>query len=147
VSDGSRASQEGQRGGVPSVEGIHTLAQLCQRARVEELEATDGRWSIRLKLDLTLVAAQPPAAEPSSAAEAGGPHLLISQWVGVFHRVPEGEPYAQVGRHVDTGDVLGVVVAMQLQHEVPADRSGRLLRFLVEDGMPVEYGQPLAEIE
>jgi acetyl-CoA carboxylase biotin carboxyl carrier protein len=129
------------------VEGIHTLAQLCQRAGVEELEATDGRWSVRLRLDLALVASNTAAEEPASPAEADGSRVLLSEWVGVFHRGPEGEPYAQAGRHVDTGDVLGVVAAMQLQNVVHADRAGILVRFLVEDGMPVEYGQPLAEIE
>lgn len=152
MSDGPHAGRPHPE--APSVEGVRTLAHLCQQAGVEVLEATDGRWSIRLRIDLSLSIAASAAqveADAGQAAGAGGPYRLLSQWVGVFHRdaVTEdgGEHYARPGQRVEEGDVLGMVEAMQLQHEVKAEHAGTLARFLVEDGTPVEYGQPLAEIE
>jgi acetyl-CoA carboxylase biotin carboxyl carrier protein len=128
---------------------VRALAELCHREGVEALEAEDGVWSIRLQVDLTapLATAAPPALDADRAVEAL--YVLTSQWVGVFHRAPVVgmAPYVREGQPVKVGDVLGVVIAMQLQHEVVAARSGVLLRFLVEDGSAVEYGEPLLEID
>ncbi len=132
----------------PSAAGIRTLADLCLRSGVEELAASHDTWSVRLRLDLQAgtVAATKGSAEPVEAA--GGPTTQVSQWVGVFHRAPEhdAEVLAVEGRPVREGDVLAVLVAMQIQHEIRAERDGTLIRFLVGDGAPVEYGQPLLEL-
>jgi acetyl-CoA carboxylase biotin carboxyl carrier protein len=116
---------------------------------VEELEVADGTWTIRLQIDLTTPLAQPAIAVAESDNAAEAPFVQQSQWVGVFHRaaVVGMAPYAREGQVLRQGDVLGVIIAMQLQHEVTAAQSGTLLRFLVEDGSAVEYGQPLLEIE
>ncbi len=132
----------------PSVEGIHTLADLCRRAGVEELEADNGQWFVRLRLDNTVPAA---TALPQSLAEHGepdGPYIQLSQWVGIFHRTAEsgGEVLAREHQRVREGQVVAVISAMQLQHEIRAEREGALARFLVEDDSPVEYGQPLLEL-
>jgi acetyl-CoA carboxylase biotin carboxyl carrier protein len=132
----------------PSALGIRALADLCPRAGVEEIEAASSTWSVKLKLDLSRAVGEPsPSAETAQEA-ADETHVLFSQWVGVFHRAAESGAtfYVEEGQHVEEGDIVGVVAAMQLQHEVPAHRSGVLRRFLVPDRTAVEYGQPMLEI-
>jgi acetyl-CoA carboxylase biotin carboxyl carrier protein len=131
----------------PSVEGIRALATLCQQAGVEVLEASVGQWSVRLRFDLegagALTTAQPEPVEPVDET----PQLVLSEWVGVFRRsLDGGPPLAAEGRQVKEGDVIGLIEAMQLMHEQRSDRTGTVVRFLVEDGSPVEYGQPLLEL-
>lgn len=131
-----------------SAAGIRTLADMCLRAGVEELEAGRAGWSVRLRIDLQAGAAPlAPSAERLDAAPVG-PAPQLSQWVGVFHRAAESDAdsLALEGQTVREGDAIAVIVAMQLQHEVRAERDGTLIRFLVEDGAPVEYGQPLVEL-
>jgi acetyl-CoA carboxylase biotin carboxyl carrier protein len=133
---------------VPPGGGIRALADLCRRSGVEELEAEHEGWSVRLRLDPHAV---PPTVSPPSRLDSepsGGPHVQLSQWVGVFHRTAEqgADPLAREGQHVREGDIVGVVVAMQLQSDVRAEREGEIGRFLVDDGGAVEYGQPLLEL-
>lgn len=132
----------------PSAVGIRALADLCLRSGVEELDASHNSWSVRLRLDLhagVLTGIQQPA---DPLVTTSGPATQVSQWVGVFHRAQEhdADALAVEGRPVREGDVVAVLVAMQLQHEIRAERDGVLVRFLVADGAPVEYGQPLLEL-
>jgi acetyl-CoA carboxylase biotin carboxyl carrier protein len=135
-------------GAAPSAVGVRALADLCLQAGVEEIEAAIGSWSVQLKLDLTTARSSQQRSTESAQEVVEGPHVLLSQWVGVFHRAAEsGSPYcADEGQEVEAGEIVGVVAAMQLQHEVLADRTGVLRRFLVQDRTAVEYGQPLLEI-
>jgi acetyl-CoA carboxylase biotin carboxyl carrier protein len=127
---------------------IRALAEMCTRAGVEEISASDGAWSVRLRLDHSAIDAARVVAETSVASESTSPYQLISQSVGVFHRSADaGMPsYVEEGQDVLENDIVGVIAAMQLQHEVRVDRPGRLTRFLVQDGTAVEFGQPLLEI-
>jgi biotin carboxyl carrier protein len=131
----------------PSAAGIRALADLCTRSGVESLEAAHLGWSVRLHLDLRSTPPSSAGAPPADSA-AAGPTTQLSQWVGVFHRAVEqgADPLAREGKHVREGDLLGVVIAMQLQSDVRAEREGIISRFLVEDGGAVEYGQPLLEL-
>ena len=144
--DGGRTSTGGEA--MPSTAGIRALANLCVRAGVEELEAADGSWSVRIRLDLAASGAQAPHRADEAHEDESGPHVMLSQWVGVFHRAAEsGSPsIAEEGQVVEEGELVGVIAAMQLQHEVRSDRAGVLQRFLVQDRTAVEYGQPLLEI-
>jgi acetyl-CoA carboxylase biotin carboxyl carrier protein len=128
---------------------VRSLAELCHREGIEILEADDGVWAIRLQIDLTTPVIQPSVATTETNQQALAPFVQDSQWVGVFHRaaVVGMAPYVREGQPIKEGDVLGVIIAMQLQHEVTAARSGNLVRFLVEDGSAVEYGQPMLEID
>ena len=133
----------------PSVQGIRALADLCQHAGVHELEASMGTWSVHLRIDIDAASSLPEATwRRPEANEPRMPHVLRSEWVGVFHRGLDGEstPLVQDGQQVRDGDVVGLIEAMQLLHEQHADLDGTILRFLIDDGAPVEYGQPLLEI-
>ena len=68
--------------------------------------------------------------------------------VGTFYRSPSpsSPPFAEVGRHVNIGDVVCIVEAMKMMNQIEADRSGTIEEILVEDGEPVEFDQPLVTI-
>lgn len=102
----------------------------------------------------------PLAAAPSAhgiasapAAEAGAPtasdHVVKSPMVGTFYRSanPNSPPFVDIGSVVKEGDTLCIVEAMKLMNEIEADKSGTVKAALVENGQPVEYGQPLFVIE
>jgi acetyl-CoA carboxylase biotin carboxyl carrier protein len=92
----------------------------------------------------------PLAAPPSQTAHAPGApsedlHLVKSPIVGTFYGAPSpgAEPFVKVGGFVETGQTLCIVEAMKLMNEIESDTSGEVLRVFVENGQPVEYGQPL----
>ncbi|MGH2347346.1 MAG: acetyl-CoA carboxylase biotin carboxyl carrier protein [Chloroflexota bacterium] len=133
---------------VPASSGIRALADLCRRSGVEELEAEQEGWSLRLRLDPHALPPTEGMPQRADLEPPPGPLLLLSQWVGVFHRSAEqgADPLAREGQHVREGDIVGVVTAMQLQSDVRAEREGIIVRFLVDDDGAVEYGQPLLEL-
>ncbi len=99
--------------------------------------------------------AAPAPSAPSSApaAEAAGSsakiHEVKSPIVGTFYRAPapDADPYIQVGQHVDSGTTLCIIEAMKLMNEIESDAAGKVVKILVENGQPVEYGQPLVVLE
>ncbi len=99
-------------------------------------------------------AGAPPAAPPPShgtaASAASEPrsedmHLVKSPIVGTFYGSPSpgSEAFVKIGAYVETGQTLCIVEAMKLMNEIESDISGEVLRVFVENGQPVEYGQPL----
>ena len=91
-----------------------------------------------------LTVTAPPAAAPAPAPEPKG-HALKSPMVGTFYRAPSpGAPsFVEVGQAVKEGDTICIIEAMKLMNEIEADASGTVKAILVENGQPVEYGQPL----
>jgi len=99
--------------------------------------------------------AGPLAASTSSPAGAATPaaesrpsddlHLVKSPIVGTFYGSPSpgAEPFVKIGGYVEAGQTLCIVEAMKLMNEIESDGSGEVLRIFVENGQPVEYGQPL----
>ena len=92
-------------------------------------------------------AAPQPAAAP--AAEEPSGHAVKSPMVGTFYRSaqPGSPPFVDVGSDVKEGQTLCIIEAMKLLNEIEADKSGRIKAILVENGQPVEFGQPLFVIE
>ena len=93
-----------------------------------------------------------PAAEPSSSAPAqalpvvaADEHIIKSPIVGTFYAgsSPEAGPFVRVGDKVEAGQTVCIIEAMKLMNEIEADISGEIARVLVENGQPVEYGEPL----
>jgi acetyl-CoA carboxylase biotin carboxyl carrier protein len=103
------------------------------------------------------VPASAPAAEPAQAPKAasngGGlaPNQkhVVSPFVGTFYRSPSptADPYCREGQAVKRGDVLCIIEAMKLMNEIEAEFSGKLVSILVENGQPVEFGEPLFILE
>jgi acetyl-CoA carboxylase biotin carboxyl carrier protein len=86
---------------------------------------------------------QPSASEPEDNRE-----YICAPLVGTFYRAayPGGKPFVEVGDYVEPGAQVAIVEAMKLMNPVEADRSGRVMEFVLPDGAAVEYGQPLVAI-
>jgi len=100
-----------------------------------------------------VVSAVPPTGSaPANPAQASAPSvgaLLKSPMIGTFYRSsgPDKEPYVKVGDRVEKGQVICIVEAMKLFNEIEAEQSGTITKVLVENSSPVEYDQPLFEID
>ena len=92
--------------------------------------------------------AAPPAAAAAPAAEAENLHILKSPIVGTFYESPSpgSSAFVSTGDRVEKGQVICIVEAMKLMNEIEADASGEIVKRLVTNGQPVEYGQPLFAI-
>jgi len=90
-----------------------------------------------------------PAAVPSGRASLNPAKVIESPTVGTFYRssAPGAEPFVKVGSHVDADTTVAVVEAMKVMNEIKAEKSGVIKEILLENGQPVEYGQPLFVLE
>ena len=82
---------------------------------------------------------------PETAPEVAEGHIVKSPMVGTFYRssAPGAKPFIEIGQTVKTGDTLCIIEAMKLLNEIESDHDGVIKAILVENGQPVEYGQPL----
>ncbi len=80
---------------------------------------------------------------------AANTHEVKSPIVGTFYRAPapDADPYIQVGQQVENGTTLCIIEAMKLMNEIESDAAGKVIKILIENGQPVEYGQPLFVLE
>lgn len=141
---------------------LKKLIDLVQESGISELEVTEGEEKVRIAkhgapapanyyAPLPAAAAAPavaaPVAEVASALPHG--HIVKSPMVGTFYRAgaPGAKPLVEVGQSVSEGDRLCIIEAMKLMNEIEADVSGVIKAILVENGEPVEYGQPLFVID
>ncbi len=132
----------------PNPGDIGRLMKLLASTDVEECEIQQGDFSISLKRS-ALPAESGPLPEAVGVPEAEEQLFVPSPAVGVFHR-SEGRsdpPSIDVGTSVKTGEVLGVIEVMGVPHPVHSTRDGVIGEFLVEDGEPVEYGQPIVSYQ
>jgi len=92
-------------------------------------------------------AASAPASQPGGLK--GNQKQIVSPFVGTFYRSPspEADPYIREGQVVKRGDVLCIIEAMKLMNEIEAEIPGKVVTVLVENGQPVEFGEPLFVIE
>ncbi|MFZ2302326.1 MAG: acetyl-CoA carboxylase biotin carboxyl carrier protein [Gallionella sp.] len=140
---------------------LKTLIELVESSGIAELEISEGEERVRITRTAasamqayapapqqTIVAAAPQAvaavAEPTQPAAPEG-HVVKSPMVGTFYRSasPGSKPFVDVGQSVNSGDTLCIIEAMKLLNEIDADQSGVVKAILVENGQPVEFGQPL----
>ena len=143
---------------------LKTLIDLVAESGIAELEITEGEGKVRIvKFSQTVqpqayvapVAAPVPAAAsaPAAAVTPAAPaapaavsgHVVKSPMVGTFYRAPNpgAAPFIEVGQSVKEGQPLCIIEAMKLLNEIEADKAGVIKEILVENGEPVEYGQPL----
>jgi len=99
----------------------------------------------------TTPAAAPPAGShaPAAAADDQNLHIITSPIVGTFYRSPSpaAEPFVKIGANVEPQTVVCIIEAMKLMNEIQAEASGEVVKIYVENGQPVEYGQPLFGIK
>lgn len=140
---------------------LKTLIDLVQNSGISELEISEGEEKIRIAKQLTtagpttvmLGQAPVPAAAPASApavaqaeavVEPEG-HVVTAPMVGTFYRSgsPGAGAFVEIGSVVKEGDTLCILEAMKLMNEIESDAAGTVKAILVENGQPVEFGQPL----
>jgi acetyl-CoA carboxylase biotin carboxyl carrier protein len=145
----------------PSIDddAIRTLAKLLDETGLTEIAIEQEGVSIRVArhagpANRTRGAELPvpvPAAAPAAAAidPSLHPGLVASPMVGTAYRGPEpgARPFVEVGVQVKAGETLLIIEAMKTMNQIPAPRAGTVIQILVEDGQPVEYGEPLMIIE
>ncbi len=145
---------------------LKTLIELVEGSGIAELEIQEGEERVRItrapgpgqgvaaaagvvtQIATTAPPATVPAAEaPAPPAEPEG-HLVKSPMVGTFYRAasPGAKPFVEVGDTVAVGDTLCIIEAMKLMNEIESDQAGVVKQILVENGQPVEFGQPLVVI-
>jgi acetyl-CoA carboxylase biotin carboxyl carrier protein len=132
---------------------IEALARLMRENGLAELELEEG--GARLALRLAGVVAPAPAPAPAAAASAPAPAtpaeagaLVKAPMVGTFYRSakPGAPPFVDVGDKVRKGQVLCILEAMKLMNEIESDAEGTVAAILVDNGRPVQFGQPLFRI-
>ncbi len=139
---------------------LKKLIDLVQESGIAELEITEGEEKVKIVKGGAVSLAPGPAPLPAPAApearaapaapaaepEAGQEgHVVKAPMVGTFYRSPspDAKPFVEVGQVVKEGDVICIIEAMKLMNEIDADAAGVIKAILVENGQPVEYGQPL----
>jgi acetyl-CoA carboxylase biotin carboxyl carrier protein len=97
------------------------------------------------RAETTRAESEPVAASAPAAAPADDLHVIKSPIVGTFYAAPNPEsgPFVKVGDTVQAGQTVCIIEAMKLMNEIEADISGEVARIMVENGQPVEYGEPL----
>lgn len=121
------------------------LVALAQERRLAGISVEVRGVTLALRLSQGTVPAPPAVpAVVQDAIETTEPTVVPASVVGIFHRMPAGRttPIAEVGDGIKDGQVVGYIGSMGLMHEV-AGPAGTVAEFLVEEGQPVEYGQPL----
>jgi acetyl-CoA carboxylase biotin carboxyl carrier protein len=146
---------------------LKTLIDLVSESNVSELEITEAEGKVRIVKSPgagTMVPAVTYAPAPAqmvaaplqqaAAPEVAVPaapvgHTVKSPMVGTYYRAssPGAKPFVEVGSVVKEGDPICIVEAMKILNEIEADKAGTVTQILVENGQPVEYGQPLFVIE
>ena len=142
---------------------LKKLIDLVEESGISELELTEGEEKVRISRNLpqtqgTIHYAQPymqamptspapaaavPAATETAPAVEG--HVVKSPMVGTFYRSPspDSKSFVDIGSSVSVGDTLCIIEAMKLLNEIESDHTGVIKAILVENGQPVEYGEPL----
>jgi acetyl-CoA carboxylase biotin carboxyl carrier protein len=139
---------------------IRELALLLDETSLTEIEIERAGLRVRVARNITVSAAmpasfQPVAAAAAVAAPAAGadlakhPGVVPSPMVGTAYWAPEpgAKPFIDVGTKVSAGQTLLIIEAMKTMNQIPSPRAGTVTQILVEDGQPVEFGEPLVIIE
>ena len=138
---------------------LKKLIDLVEESGIAEIEVTEGEEKVRIT---RATAAQPVFAAPAAIAPvAAAPAVSAapavrdlsnaqkSPMVGTFYRAPgpNAPAFVEIGQQVKAGDTLCIIEAMKLMNEIEAEKSGVIKEILVDNGTPVEYGEPLFIIE
>lgn len=143
---------------------VKKLIELLEESGVAEIEIHEGEESVRISrygqmaapvlmqsaAPVMAQAAAPVAVPVAPAGEAAAPqppsgHAVTSPMVGTFYRAssPGAKPFVEVGGRVNAGDVLCIIEAMKMLNQIESDKAGVVTAILVDNGEPVEYGEPL----
>jgi acetyl-CoA carboxylase biotin carboxyl carrier protein len=143
---------------------LKKLIDLVEESGIAELEVTEGEEKVKIvkggrAQETVYVQAQAPMQQPAAAPVAAAPaaaasppvpaapegHVVKSPMVGTFYRSasPGAKSFAEVGDTVKAGQTVCIIEAMKLMNEIETDKDGVITAILIENGQPVEYGEPL----
>ncbi|MCC7087469.1 MAG: acetyl-CoA carboxylase biotin carboxyl carrier protein [Pirellulales bacterium] len=153
-------------GDIFDVKKVRRLVELMKEHDLAEVDLRQGEQRVRIRRGAEAFFAQTPmmaapvASQPAAPAgggeakaaapAAGGDYAVIkSPMVGTFYSAanPESPPFVKVGDHVGPDSIVCIIEAMKVFNEIPAEMSGKIVALLVENGAPVEFGQPLFKID
>jgi acetyl-CoA carboxylase biotin carboxyl carrier protein len=141
---------------------VRELAQLLNETDLTEIEVEKGDLRVRVARTISATVQVPaaapvmmaapapaPAAPVEGKAAAAHPGAVPSPMVGTAYRrpSPEAKPFVEIGSVVKAGERVLLVEAMKTFNDIVAPRAGKVIAIMVEDGQPVEYGEPLLVIE
>ena len=141
---------------------IRELALLLDETSLTEIEIERAGLRVRVARNISVSAAMPASFQPAPAAAAAiaagnaavadlakHPGVVPSPMVGTAYWAPEpgAKPFIEVGTKVSAGQTLLIIEAMKTMNQIPSPRAGTVTQILVEDGQPVEFGEPLVIIE
>lgn len=141
---------------------VKKLIELLEESGIAEIEIKEGEESVRISrygsgapAPIHYAAAPAPLAVAAPAAEASGAdaipsgHAVKSPMVGTYYSAasPGAKKFINIGDTVSVGDTVCIIEAMKILNQIEADKSGVVKAILVENGQPVEFGQPLVIIE
>ena len=139
---------------------LKKLIDLVQESGISELEVTEGEEKVKIVKSGGYSVACPAPAPISASASMSTPaplavaatipgHIVKSPMVGTFYRSPSpgAKHFVEVGDTVKSGDTICIIEAMKLLNEIECDKDGVIKAILVENGQPVEYGEPLVIID
>jgi acetyl-CoA carboxylase biotin carboxyl carrier protein len=150
---------------------VKKLIELLEESGIAEIEIKEGEESVRISrlptggggAQLPMYAppafaaapqAAPPTAAPAPAAAAAsaaksGEHVVQAPMVGTYYAAPSpgAKPYVEIGDEVKVGQVLCIIEAMKMMNQIESDKAGKVTAIMVQNGDPVEFGQPLFVIE
>ena len=148
-------------GDIFDVKKVRRLIELMKEHDLSELDLKQADNRVRIRRGGEVVAYSAPAApppKPTAAAEAAAPHapaadswmlVIKSPMVGTFYRAsgPDAAPFVKVGDRIGPERTVCIIEAMKVFNEIPAGVSGQVVAILVENGAPVEFGQPLIKVD
>jgi acetyl-CoA carboxylase biotin carboxyl carrier protein len=139
---------------------IRELALLLDETNLTEIEIERAGLRVRVARNISIAAAMPASYQPGAASPlaagpapaadvAKHPGMVPSPMVGTVYWAsePGAKPFVEVGSKVTAGQTLMIIEAMKTMNQIPAPRAGTVTQILVEDAVPVEYGEPLVIIE
>ena len=142
---------------------VKKLIELLQESGISEIEVHEGEESVRISSHHAISAQQtvvqgsvPPVSVAALPADNETPvspinegHIIKSPMVGIYYSSasPDTSAFVEIGQTVEKGDILCIVEAMKIMNQIEADVSGVVRKIFVENGEPIEYGQPLFTIK
>ncbi len=145
---------------------VKKLIELLEESGISEIEISEGEESVRISRyphpgvmsfaphavappPAPLAAAQSVQPEPAQAEPPSPGHQITAPMVGTYYSSPSpgAKTFVEIGSEVSPGDTVCIIEAMKMMNQIESDVAGRVVSILVENGDPVEYGQPLFVIE